>query len=138
MKQCRVYRVRTTRYTVRYNQWGAKPHTRGSIFYSTDLSQIGNMIIIIFVNICVEGGKRLSRIIHSFIPPQSLINNIHKYFSTKLFIHFILLLHNTSSAFLQWEFSFRLSFLFLVFSFLWLGARVSGSEATQGRVLSRE
>jgi len=55
MKQCRVYRVRTTGYTVRYNQWGPKPHTRNSILYSTDLSQIGNTIIIIFVNKCVEG-----------------------------------------------------------------------------------
>ncbi len=55
MKQCREYRVRTTGYTVRYNQRGPKPQTRGSILYSTDLSQIGNMIIIIFVNICVEG-----------------------------------------------------------------------------------
>jgi hypothetical protein len=91
MKQCRVYRVRTTRYTVQYNQWGPRPHTRGSILYSTDLSQIGNMIIIIFVNICEKGGKRLSRIIHSFIRSYSLVDNIHKYFSTNLFIHFILL-----------------------------------------------
>ncbi len=64
MKQCRVYRVRITGYTVRYNQWGPKPYTRSSILYSTDLSQIGNMIIIIFVNKCVEGGKRFSRVIH--------------------------------------------------------------------------
>ena len=55
MKQYRVYRVRTTGYTVRYNQRGPKPHTRGSILYSTDLSQIENMIINIFVNRCVEG-----------------------------------------------------------------------------------
>ena len=55
MKQCRVYRVRTTGYTVRHNQWGPKPHTRGSILYSTDMSQIENTIIIIFVNTYVEG-----------------------------------------------------------------------------------
>ena len=55
MKQCRVYRVRTTGYTVRYNQRGPKPHTRGSILYSTGMSQIGKTIIIIFVNTYVEG-----------------------------------------------------------------------------------
>ncbi len=49
LKQCREYRVRTTGYTVRYNQRGAKPHTRGSILYSTDLSQIGNMIITLYL-----------------------------------------------------------------------------------------
>jgi hypothetical protein len=75
MKQCRVYRVRTTGYTVRYNQWGPEPHTRGSILYSTDMSQIGNTIIIIFVNIYVEGGKRLSIVIHPFVAPHSLVYN---------------------------------------------------------------
>ncbi len=55
LKLCRVYRIRTIGYTVRYVQRGPKPHTLGSILYSTDLSQIGNMIIIIFINICVKG-----------------------------------------------------------------------------------
>ena len=49
MKQCREYRVRTTGYIVRYNQRGPKPHTRGPILYSTDLSQIGNMIITLYL-----------------------------------------------------------------------------------------
>jgi hypothetical protein len=101
VKQCRVYRVRTTGYTVRYNQWGPKPHTRGSTLYSTDMSQIGNTIIIIFVNTYVGGGKRLSIVIHSFIAPHSLVYNTYKYFSNKLFIHFILLHSYTVPAFLQ-------------------------------------
>ena len=101
MKQCRVYRVRTIGYTVRYNQWGPKPHTRGSILYSTDMSQIGNTIIIIFVNTYVEGGKRLSIVIHPFVAPHSLVYNTYKYFSNKLFIHFILLHSYTVPAFLH-------------------------------------
>ena len=101
MKQCRVYRVRTIGYTVRYNHWGPKPHTRRLIPYPIDLCQIGNTIMIIFVNTYVEGGKRLSIVIHSFIAPHSLVYNTYKYFSNKLFIHFILLHSYTVPAFLQ-------------------------------------
>ena len=55
MKLSRVYRVRTNGYTVRYNHWGPRPHTQGLIPYPIDLCQIGNTIIIIFVNICGRG-----------------------------------------------------------------------------------
>ena len=67
MKQCRVYRVRTTGYTVRYNQWGPKPHTRGSILYSTYLSQIGNMIMINMTK-HMWWGNLWKYLIHSHIP----------------------------------------------------------------------
>ena len=43
----------------------------------------------IFTQIC-GGGKCLSHFVHSFIPPHSLVYNTCKYFSTKLFIHFII------------------------------------------------
>jgi hypothetical protein len=100
MKLCRVYHVRTNGYTVRYNHWGPRPHTRGLIPFSIDISQIENTIInYICKRMC--GGKLLSRIIHSFIAPHPLVYNTYKYFSNKVYIHFILLYHNTSSAFLQ-------------------------------------
>ena len=43
----------------------------------------------IFTQMC-GGGKCLSHFVHSFIPPHSLVYNTCKYFSTKLFIHFII------------------------------------------------
>ena len=43
----------------------------------------------IFTQIC-GGGKCLSHFVHSFIPTHSLVYNTCKYFSTKLFIHFII------------------------------------------------
>ncbi len=68
LKQCRVYRVRTKGYTVRYNHWGPRPHTRGLIPYSIDLSQIENIIIIIYLHRCVEGGNVYHILsIHSFL-----------------------------------------------------------------------
>ena len=101
MKLSRVYRVRTNGYTVRYNHWGPRPHTQGFIPYPIDLCQIGNTIIIIFVNICGRGGKHLSIVIHSFLVPHSLVYNTYKYFSNKLFIHSILLYYDTVPAFLH-------------------------------------
>ena len=101
LKQCRVYRVRTIGYTVRYNHWGPKPHTRWLIPYPIDLCQIGNTIMIIFVNTYVEGGKGLSIVIHSSIAPHLLVYNAYKYFSNKLFFHFILLHSYTVPAFLH-------------------------------------
>ena len=68
VKQCRVYRVRTIGYTVRYNHWGPKPHTRWLTPYPIDLCQIGNTIIIIFVNTYVEGGNVYQSLsIHSLL-----------------------------------------------------------------------
>ncbi len=48
-----------------------------------------------------RGGESLSIVIHSFIAPHSLVYNTYKYFSNKLFIHFILLHSYTVPAFLH-------------------------------------